>query len=120
MIGLVMLLGVVAKNSILLVDYTVQLVHSGVEETEAIVQAGRTRLRPILMTTLALIAGTMPIALGLSEASRQRVSMGVSIVGGLISSTLMTLVVVPSAFGYIESFRKYCESKFEKWRGRAS
>ena len=67
--------------------------------------AGKTRLRPILMTTMALIAGTVPIVLGLNEASRQRTSMGVAIIGGLVSSTLLTLVVVPAAFSYIDRFR---------------
>src|SRR5262249_20912226 len=61
--------------------------------------------RPILMTTMALIAGTVPIAIGLNEASRQRTSMGVAIVGGLVSSTLLTLLVVPAAYSYIDRFR---------------
>ena len=73
--------------------------------SEALLEAGKTRLRPILMTTMALIAGTFPVALGLNEASRQRTSMGITIVGGLISSTLLTLVVVPAAFSYIDRFR---------------
>lgn len=105
MIGLVMLLGVVAKNSILLVDYANQRIQEGVERSEALILAGKTRLRPILMTSLALIAGTVPIAIGLNEASAQRTSMGVAIIGGLISSTLLSLVVVPAAFGYIDDFR---------------
>lgn len=105
MIGLVMLLGVVAKNSILLVDYANQLILEGVDRSEALIRAGKTRLRPILMTSLALIAGTIPIAYGLNEASAQRTSMGVAIIGGLVSSTLLTLVVVPAAYGYIDDFR---------------
>lgn len=112
MIGLVMLLGVVAKNSILLVDYANQKIHEGVERTEALLMAGKTRLRPILMTSLALIAGTIPIAIGLNEASAQRTSMGVTIIGGLISSTLLTLVVVPAAFGYIDDFRLWMRRLF--------
>lgn len=112
MIGLVMLLGVVAKNSILLVDYANQKIQEGVERSEALLQAGKTRLRPILMTSLALIAGTIPIAIGLNEASAQRTSMGVTIIGGLISSTLLTLVVVPAAFGYIDDFRLWMRRIF--------
>ncbi len=105
MIGSIMLLGVATKNSILLVDYGNQLIAQGKDRTSAMIEAGKTRLRPILMTTMALIAGTLPVALGLNEASRQRTSMGVSIIGGLISSTLLTLLVVPAAFSYIDRFR---------------
>lgn len=117
MIGCIMLLGVATKNSILLVDYTKQLVEGGMEETKAIIQAGRTRLRPILMTTFALIAGMLPIAIGLNEASKQRTSMGVAIIGGLISSTLLTLVVVPAAYRYIERFRVWSLGKVNRLVG---
>lgn len=117
MIGCVMLMGVATKNSILLVDYTNQLIGEGLSRSDAIIKAGRTRLRPILMTTMALIAGTIPIALGLNEASRQRTSMGVAIIGGLISSTLLTLVVVPAAFSYIDRFRIWSTGVFQKLSG---
>ncbi|TGJ98837.1 efflux RND transporter permease subunit [Leptospira langatensis] len=106
MIGLIMLIGVATKNSILLVDFTNQLIQRGVEMKEAIIEAGRERLRPILMTSFALIAGMAPIAIGLNEASKQRTSMGVAIIGGLISSTVLTLVVVPAAFSYIEKLNQ--------------
>lgn len=105
MIGLVMLLGVVAKNSILLVDYTSHLIQEGLPRKEALLKACRTRLRPILMTSLALIAGTTPIAIGITELGSQRMSMGIAIVGGVVSSTLLTLIVVPAAYGYIDDFR---------------
>lgn len=108
MIGMIMLFGLVTKNSILLVDYTLQLVKQGKSRDEAIIESGKKRLRPILMTTIALIAGTLPVALGLSEVARSRQSMGIAIIGGLISSTLLTLVVVPAAFGYIDDFRAWC------------
>jgi multidrug efflux pump subunit AcrB len=85
LIGIVLLLGVVAKNSILLVDYANQLLHDGLERKPALMKACRTRLRPILMTSLALIAGMVPIAIGLNEASAMRTSMGIAIIGGLIS-----------------------------------
>ncbi|MGK5083163.1 efflux RND transporter permease subunit [Bdellovibrionota bacterium FG-1] len=110
MIGGIMLLGVASKNSILLVDYTHQLIEQGMDRTPALLKAGRTRLRPILMTTMALIAGTVPIAMGLNEASRQRTSMGIAIIGGLISSTLLTLIVVPAAYSFIARFRYWSGS----------
>ncbi len=114
MIGVILLLGVASKNSILLVDYALQLIREGMSRSEALIRAGKTRLRPILMTTMALIAGTLPVALGLNEASRSRTSMGFAILGGLISSTLLTLVVVPAAFIYIDRFRVWFEAKFRK------
>jgi HAE1 family hydrophobic/amphiphilic exporter-1 len=107
MIGCVMLLGVATKNSILLVDYTKHLMNEGWEMKKAVVEAGRVRLRPILMTTLALIAGMLPLAIGLNEASKQRTAMGVAVIGGLISSTLLTLMVVPAAFSYLERYRAW-------------
>ncbi len=114
MIGTIMLLGVATKNSILLVDYTQQLLAQGMDRSEALIKAGKTRLRPILMTTMALIAGTLPVALGLNEASRQRTSMGVSIIGGLISSTLLTLIVVPAAFSYIDRFKHWSRNTLRR------
>jgi HAE1 family hydrophobic/amphiphilic exporter-1 len=117
MIGCVMLLGVATKNSILLVDYANQLIGEGVDRTTALITAGRTRLRPILMTTVALIAGMLPVAIGLNEASRQRTSMGVAIIGGLISSTLLTLVVIPAAFSTIDDFRLWAKRKIARLMG---
>ncbi len=119
MIGIIMLLGVATKNSILLVDYANQLIEQGKTRAEALIIAGRTRLRPILMTTMALIAGTLPVAMGLNEASRQRTSMGVAIIGGLISSTLLTLIVVPAAFSYIDRFRVWSKKFLQKAVGVA-
>lgn len=113
MIGLVMLLGIASKNSILLVDYANQLIREGMDRSEAMIKAGRTRLRPILMTTMALIAGTVPIAIGLNEASKQRTSMGWAIIGGLVSSTLLTLIVVPAAYAYIDRFRVWSSDKLK-------
>ncbi|MGZ3699522.1 MAG: efflux RND transporter permease subunit, partial [Bdellovibrionota bacterium] len=115
MIGCIMLFGVATKNSILLVDYANQQIREhGKSRAEALLTAGRTRLRPILMTSMALIAGTVPIALGLNEASRQRTSMGIAIIGGLISSTILTLVVVPAAFSYIDRFREWSNSLMKR------
>ncbi|RYZ67111.1 MAG: efflux RND transporter permease subunit, partial [Proteobacteria bacterium] len=81
---------------------------------DAILKAGKNRLRPILMTSFALIAGMLPVAIGLNEASKQRTSMGVAIIGGLISSTLLTLVVVPAAYGYIERSKRWGNKFFGK------
>lgn len=114
MIGCILLFGIATKNSILLVDYTRQLTAQGLKQEEAIIKAGITRLRPILMTTIALIAGMLPIAIGLNEASRQRTSMGIAVIGGLLSSTLLTLVVVPAAYSYVERFRQWTLRLFSK------
>lgn len=111
-LGIFLLLGVSGKNSILLVDYTRQLMAEGMSRSEALIAAGKARLRPILMTSFALIAGTIPVAIGLNEASKMRTSMGIAIIGGMISSTILTLVVVPAAFTYIDRFRVWFESGF--------
>jgi HAE1 family hydrophobic/amphiphilic exporter-1 len=117
MIGCIMLLGVATKNSIILVDYTNQQTSEGMPLKEAILLAGKNRLRPILMTSFALIAGFIPIAIGLNEASRQRTSMGIALIGGLISSTLLTLIIVPAAYTYIERFRLFTNRIFSKVTG---
>ena len=114
MIGCILLLGMATKNSILLVDYATQKVAEGMDRNEAMMAAGKTRLRPILMTSVALIAGMLPIAYGLNEASKQRTSMGIAIIGGLITSTLLSLVVVPAAFQYVDRFRVWASSKLAK------
>jgi multidrug efflux pump subunit AcrB len=111
MIGVIMLLGLVTKNSILLVDYTQRLMRQGMERNEALIKAGLTRLRPILMTTFALIAGMLPLALGIAEVAKFRKGMGIAIIGGLLSSTFLTLVVIPAVFGYMDSLRMWLRSK---------
>ncbi len=105
MIGCVMLLGIATKNSILLVDYANQKIAEGMSRADAMLEAGRTRLRPILMTSFALVAGMIPLAIGLNEASKQRTSLGIAVIGGIVSSTLLTLVVIPASFSYIDRFR---------------
>lgn len=104
-LGLFMLIGVAGKNGILLVDFTKQLMDEGVERLEALVRAGKARLRPILMTSFALVAGTIPIAIGLNPASRTRTSMGVVIISGILIATVLTLIAVPSVFVYVDRFR---------------
>jgi len=112
MIGLIMLMGLVTKNSILLVDYALQRVRKGLSLNDAIFEAGKARLRPILMTSFAMIAGTLPLAMGLGEAAKQRTAMGIAIIGGLVFSTIMTLFFVPAIFGYIDRFREWVEKRF--------
>lgn len=98
LIGVIMLMGLVTKNAILLVDYANQLRSEGIGVKQALLEAGSVRLRPILMTTAAMIFGMMPIALGLGAGAELRQSMGVVLVGGLITSTLLTLIVVPLVY----------------------
>ncbi len=117
MIGCIMLMGIATKNSILLVDYANQQLEKGKSRRDALLEAGRTRLRPILMTSLALIAGMLPVAIGLNEASKQRTSLGIAVIGGIISSTLLTLVVVPAAFSYIDRFRLWSSSLIARMVG---
>lgn len=112
MIGMIMLMGLVTKNSILLVDFALEGVRSGLSRKEAITRAGMIRLRPILMTTFAMLAGTAPVALGIGEAAKYRTGMGVVIMGGLIISTLITLIVVPAVFEYIDLTRERIEGAF--------
>ncbi|MDR3048999.1 MAG: efflux RND transporter permease subunit [Elusimicrobiota bacterium] len=106
-IGMVMLLGIVAKNSILLIDYAQQKIRGGMEISEALIRAGRVRFRPILMTSIALIAGMLPTALGLTEVGAFRKGMGIVVIGGIISSTILTLVFVPAVFEYMDRFRRF-------------
>ncbi len=101
-IGFVMLMGLVTKNSILLVDFINRKLAEGMDRTSAVIEAGRTRLRPILMTTSAMIFGMLPLALGSGEGSEQRAPMAHAVIGGIITSTLLTLVVVPVLYTYLD------------------
>ena len=105
MIGVVMLVGLVVNNAILLVDYTNTLRKRGLNRFEALIEAGKTRLRPILMTTLALIFGMSPLALELGPGSEMRSSMAVVIMGGMISSSLLTLVFIPVVYSIVDDMR---------------
>lgn len=102
MIGVIMLMGLVTKNAILLVDYTNTLRREGRSRTEALLAAGPVRLRPILMTTGAMIFGMIPVALALSEGGEQRAPMAAAVIGGLITSTMLTLLVVPAAYSVLD------------------
>ncbi len=121
MIGCVMLMGLATKNSILLIDFTVNKQKSATAGSDpsatriaALIEAGETRLRPILMTSLALIAGMIPVAIGLNEASKSRTSLGIVVIGGTISSTLLTLVVIPAAHIYVDRFQNWFLRKYRK------
>lgn len=105
MIGMIMLLGLVAKNGILLVEFTNQLREAGRGVHEALLEAGPIRLRPILMTTVAMIAGMIPVALARGDGAETRVPMAVAIIGGLITSTLLTLGIVPVVYSVLEALR---------------
>ncbi|MFQ5341617.1 MAG: efflux RND transporter permease subunit [Anaerolineae bacterium] len=104
MIGLILLMGLVVKNSILLIDFTNRLRRQGLPRDEALQTAGGIRLRPILMTSLALILGMVPVALGLGAGGDFRAPMAIAVIGGLISSTLLTLLLVPVAYSVLDSF----------------
>jgi len=114
LIGVIMLMGLVTKNAILLVDYTNQLRETGKEITEALLEAGSVRLRPILMTTAAMIFGMMPIALGVGAGAELRQSMGVVLVGGLITSTILTLVVVPAVYLIVDKLKNRFNTKTDE------
>jgi hydrophobic/amphiphilic exporter-1 (mainly G- bacteria), HAE1 family len=102
MIGIILLMGLVTKNSILLVDFANRLRDQGMSRDEALLTAGPIRLRPILMTTLSLILGMLPVALGLGAGGSFRAPMAVAVIGGLITSTLLTLVLVPVAYSIMD------------------
>jgi multidrug efflux pump subunit AcrB len=93
-----MLMGIVCKNAIMLVDFAIEEMAAGVPKAEAIVDAGRKRARPIVMTTIAMVGGMLPAALGLDSGGEFRAPMAVAVIGGLISSTILSLVFVPAVF----------------------
>jgi multidrug efflux pump subunit AcrB len=105
-IGLLMLLGIVAKNSILLVDFAIEEMSRGVPKYDAIMEAGHKRAQPIVMTTVAMVAGMIPTALSLSGDGAWRSPMGVTVIGGLILSTLLTLAIVPAGFSLADGAEK--------------
>ncbi|MCE5283927.1 MAG: efflux RND transporter permease subunit, partial [Deltaproteobacteria bacterium] len=104
-IGLILLMGLVKKNAILLVDYTNVLRARGVPRREAILQAGPVRLRPILMTTFAMVFGMLPVAFGVGEGAETRSPMGIAVIGGLLTSLFLTLVVVPAAYDLFDDWQ---------------
>ncbi|MCZ2292456.1 MAG: efflux RND transporter permease subunit, partial [Burkholderiales bacterium] len=101
MIGLVMLMGLVTKNAILLVDFANQARRAGASVKHALLQAGQTRMRPIVMTTAAMVFGMLPLALAFNDGGELQAPMGRAIIGGILTSTLLTLVVVPVLYSYL-------------------
>lgn len=106
-IGIIMLMGLVTKNAILLIDFIKKAMDQGTSRYDAILQAGKTRLRPILMTTSAMVMGMVPLALGLGEGGEQSAPMAHAVIGGVITSTLLTLVVVPVIFTYLDDLKNF-------------
>ena len=98
LIGLLMLLGIVAKNSILLVDFALEEMGKGIPKYDAIIDSGHKRAQPIVMTTVAMVAGMIPTAISLTGDAAWRAPMGITVIGGLLLSTLLTLIIVPAAF----------------------
>jgi HAE1 family hydrophobic/amphiphilic exporter-1 len=113
-IGVVLLMGLVTKNAILLVDFAIRSREEGLERTEALLLAAKVRLRPILMTTLAMIFGMVPLAFALSEGSEQRAPMGQAVIGGVITSSLLTLVVVPVMYCYMDDLANWAMRLWRK------
>jgi HAE1 family hydrophobic/amphiphilic exporter-1 len=107
LIGLILLMGLVTKNAILLVDFTKVLRARGLERREALIRAGRTRLRPIMMTTLAMIFGMLPLALALGAGAEMRAPMARAVIGGLVTSTFLTLLVVPVVYSFLDDLRQW-------------
>ena len=105
MIGIIMLMGLVTKNGILLIDFVNQRREEGADRLTAILESGRIRLRPIIMTTVAMIFGMLPLALALGEGAEQRAPMAHAVIGGLITSTVLTLFVVPVAYSLLDDFQ---------------
>ena len=126
-IGIVMLMGLVTKNAILLVDFAIRArgehtneqgeISPGLPREQALLLAARVRLRPILMTTLAMVFGMVPLAFAVSEGAEQRAPMGQAVIGGVITSSLLTLVVVPVVYCYLDDFTQWLK---QLWHGRES
>jgi len=112
-IGVLMLMGIVAKNSILLVDFAIEEMRAGKDRITALLEAGHKRAQPIVMTSIAMIAGMLPIAVGLGEADAFRAPMAISVIGGIVTSTFLTLVVVPAMFVLIDNLEGWLAPRFK-------
>src|SRR6195952_5481922 len=112
MIGLVMLMGLVTKNAILLVDFANQARKRGASMADAVLEAGMVRLRPIMMTTAAMVFGMLPLALALDDGGEIQAPRGRAIIGGVITSTLLTLVVVPVIYSYLDNLAAWAKRRF--------
>ncbi len=114
-IGILMLIGIVAKNSILLVDFAIEEMRHGVDRETAIVDAGHKRAQPIIMTTVAMTAGMLPVAIGLHGDSSFRAPMAIAVIGGLILSTVLTLLIVPAGFTMADDIERWLAPKLRRW-----
>ncbi|HEY7481012.1 MAG TPA: efflux RND transporter permease subunit [Gemmatimonadales bacterium] len=114
LIGVILLMGIVAKNAILLIDFAKWARERGMALREALIDAGRIRLRPIIMTTLALIAGMIPVAIGHGEGADFRAPLGRAVIGGTLTSTLLTLLVIPTVYEILDDFRSWAMAKFRR------
>jgi multidrug efflux pump subunit AcrB len=112
-IGFLMLMGIVGKNSILLVDFAIEEIRAGTPRLDALIEAGHKRARPIIMTTVAMVAGMLPVALS-TAASGFRAPMGIAVIGGLITSTALTLVIVPSMFSLVDDLERWMAPRFAR------
>jgi multidrug efflux pump subunit AcrB len=119
LIGVLMLMGIVSKNAIMLVDFAVEEIRHGVERNAAIIDAGRKRARPIVMTTVAMIGGMGPSALGMGAGGDMRAPMAIAVIGGLIVATLLSLLFVPALFTIMESFGEFCWHRLRRVVGEA-
>jgi HAE1 family hydrophobic/amphiphilic exporter-1 len=115
-IGIILLMALVTKNAILLVDYAEQLRAEGMERHDALFTAGTRRMRPIVMTTIAMVAGMLPVAFGYGEINKVRAGMGIATIGGLISSTVLSLVVVPCVYLYLDNVRAWGSRMVARYR----
>src|SRR5437870_13867169 len=125
LVGLVLLVGLVTKKSLLLVEFANQQRAKGLDSHEAMIQAGRVRLRPILMTPFSTIAGILPIAIGFGAGAESRRPMGVAVVGGMLTSTFLTLVIIPVIYTWFSDLAAWVKRKFaaglnDKTAARAS
>ena len=114
MIGVILLVGIVAKNAILLIDFAKWSEEAGMDRREALIHAGRVRLRPILMTTFALVAGMVPVALGSGEGGDFRAPLGITVIGGVVTSTLLTLLVIPTVYEVLADSRDWLIARFTR------
>lgn len=116
-IGFLMLMGIVAKNAIMLVDFAIEAMAQGVERTQAIIDAGRKRSRPIVMTTVAMTAGMLPSAFGFGDGGDFRSPMAIAVIGGLLASTCLSLIFVPAFFMVIDDLSRFSVRIFGRFIG---
>jgi HAE1 family hydrophobic/amphiphilic exporter-1 len=115
LIGLLMLMGLAAKNSILLVEYAIERERDGLSQRESLLEACRERARPIIMTSVAMAAGMLPTALALEKGAEFRQPMAVAVIGGLITSTILSLVLVPVVYEFVDDFEQWLRPKLARW-----